>query len=113
MRFIALADVAVIPFRDNAVNEAAGPIKAAEYLACGKPVVATAVGDLPKLIEHGTTGLIARPDADGIAEGIRNLISSPDRLEVMGKNARKVAVERHDMWQHSRGLLPRLADLLE
>ncbi len=111
-RFLDLADAAIIPFKDDVVNQAAGPTKAAEYLACGKPVVATRVGDLPRLIEHGTTGLIADPNPEGIAQSIQQLISDPGCVEAMGKNSRRFAQRYLDMWIRSDELLNRFTRIV-
>jgi len=38
-------DVGIIPFRDTPLTRCVNPVKLYEYLACGKPVVATPYGD--------------------------------------------------------------------
>ena len=47
--YIALFDVAMIPFKISAITNAVDPVKLYEYFALGKPVVATSINELQKL----------------------------------------------------------------
>jgi glycosyltransferase involved in cell wall biosynthesis len=50
-----------------------------EGMAAGAPVVATAVGGVPAVVEHGVTGLLVDPlDPDQLAEAISSLLRDPD-----------------------------------
>ena len=61
-----------------------------EMVATGMPVISTRHCDIPALIEHGRTGLLAdERDIDGIAECLRWLIRNPDQWEAMTDSARK------------------------
>lgn len=52
------------------------PMAAIEAMAAGCPVVATAVGGTPEVVEHGNTGLLTSPrDADALAAAIFRLLS--------------------------------------
>jgi glycosyltransferase involved in cell wall biosynthesis len=58
-----------------------------EALASGRPVVATAVNGVPDLVEHGSTGLLARRgDVAGLAEAIGWLLDHPREAAAMGCN---------------------------
>lgn len=58
-------------------NEAFG-FAIAEGMAHAKPVVATRVGGIPEVIEHGTTGLLVeRGNHDALARAILRLIADP------------------------------------
>ena len=50
-----------------------------EGMAAGTPVVATAVGGVPAVVEHGVTGLLVDPlDPNQLAEAISSLLRDPD-----------------------------------
>jgi len=60
-----------------------------EAMAMSKPVVATAVGGVPEIIEHGATGLLVQPaDRDGLAAAIKTVIDNPLMAKNMGIAAR-------------------------
>jgi glycosyltransferase involved in cell wall biosynthesis len=59
--YVRRFDVAAAPY--HAIDDFYfSPLKLFEYLAIGRPVVASAIGQLCDVIEHGRTGLLATPD---------------------------------------------------
>lgn len=69
-----------------------------EALACGTPVVATAVGGIPEQIEDGITGyLVARGDAAQMATRIEQLLSDNDLRMRIGTQAFEDARRRFDL----------------
>jgi glycosyltransferase involved in cell wall biosynthesis len=69
----------------------------AESYASGKPVIASATGSLPYLIQPYQTGLLFEPQkADDLANKIRWLYTRPDQIESMGRTARKVVETKYD-----------------
>ncbi len=48
---------------------------ALEALVCGTPVVATNVGGLPEVVEHGINGIIVEPSTSALVDGIREMFS--------------------------------------
>jgi glycosyltransferase involved in cell wall biosynthesis len=61
----------------------------------GKPVVATMVGGLPEMVDHGRTGYLVPPrDANALAEAIVLLLQNKGMASQFGENGRrKVNVE--------------------
>jgi L-malate glycosyltransferase len=65
----------------------------AMQFAC--PSVATRVGGIPEVTEHGVTGvLVPFGDADALAQAVESLIHDPARRTAMGLAAQKMARER-------------------
>ena len=80
-RFYKAARVVVIPslWLENA------PLVAYEAMAHRRPVVASAVGGLPELIEDGHTGrLCTRKDANDLAQKLPDLLLDPELAHAMG-----------------------------
>lgn len=72
------------------------PTAPMEAMAAGRPVVATDVGGVSEVVDHGQTGLLVpRRDPDRLAEAILSLLDSPNRRAAMGTRGRQVVRERY------------------
>jgi glycosyltransferase involved in cell wall biosynthesis len=68
------------------------PMAVMEAMAAGLPVVATAVGGVPELVEHGVTGLLVPPgDAGAFAHALGALLSDALLRRRLGNAAREHA----------------------
>jgi len=83
---LSAADVFLLP----SAQESFG-LAALEAMACEVPVVASSVGGLPEVIEHGVTGFLHPPDdLDGMAASAVALLRDPD----LHQRVRQAAVAR-------------------
>ncbi len=57
-------DVGIMPLRDDAWSRGKCGYKLLQYMAVGKPVVASAVGANEEIISHGQTGYLVREEGD-------------------------------------------------
>jgi len=72
------------------------PLGLLEAMAVGLPVVATAVGGVPDVVEPGRTGaLVARGDRDGLTAELQRLATLPAEGHEAARNARRMVLERH------------------
>jgi len=65
------------------------PTVALEALACGRPVIATRVGDLPLVIEEGRTGLFFDGAVHGLRDAVGNLASLRNAQESCERAAKR------------------------
>jgi starch synthase len=70
-----------------------------EAMACGTAVVASAVGGIPEVVEHGATGLLVPYDDQrpgdfeaGLADALGELLADPARAAALGAAGRERAV---------------------
>jgi glycosyltransferase involved in cell wall biosynthesis len=104
IRTYRAADVLVLP---SVWQESYG-LPVAEAMACGVPVLASASGGVPELIEDGVTGrLVPRLDTQALAHALREMSADRARLPEMGAAAR-IRAERLLTWARSAERLERL-----
>ncbi|MCW2681594.1 MAG: glycosyltransferase [Frankiales bacterium] len=82
---LAAADVVVLP----SVWEARS-LTAQEALRAGRPLVATAVGGVPDLVQDGAV-LVPPRDADALASAVRRLLDHPAEAAALASRGREVA----------------------
>ncbi|HUX06500.1 MAG TPA: N-acetyl-alpha-D-glucosaminyl L-malate synthase BshA [Acidobacteriota bacterium] len=84
------ADVLLLP----SASESFGLV-ALEAMSCGVPVIASDVGGLPEVVEHGKNGyLFEVGDTGAMAEGAAEIMTDPEVHKRMSAAARSTAVER-------------------
>ena len=93
--YINASDLCVAPFiRKRNIKAGFSAIKLYEYLACGKPVVASDIDEVLKLLVESKSGICISPENPyRLANGVVNLLNDPKSRERMGINGRRYAVE--------------------
>ena len=94
--FVGMVDQGDLPVYYNAADVCVVPsyyesfgLTALESMACGTPVVASRVGGLPNVVQHGRTGYLQSwrcPEA--FADSLEMIVSSPSLQQSMGRAAR-------------------------
>ena len=102
---LAAVDVGV-----NCSHREGTPLSVLEYMAAGKPVVATRVGGMSDLIEDGVHGLLVPPgDPHALAGALRQILPDPAWRAAMGERGRVRQREEFDL----DVMVRRLEDLYE
>lgn len=96
---LAAADVGLYLMDDTLLNRTKCPVKLADMLNLGLPLVAENVGQVPEYVIHGRTGLL-RPSGDtaGLANDLIALLRDEQRRKILGAAARE-HVQTRFSWQ--------------
>jgi len=74
------------------------PLSVMEYMAAGKPVVATNVGGLPEMVEDGVNGLLVeKRDAKALADAILRLIADENLRERLGAAGKELQAKEFSL----------------
>ncbi len=85
---LAQADCAVMPMCDDLFNRCKSAVRVLDAAAAGVPSIVSAVGDLPNVVKHGRTGMIAETGPDW-GRGLHQMASAPETASQMGHAARQ------------------------
>jgi glycosyltransferase involved in cell wall biosynthesis len=101
-----LADVraCVIPRPINRYTDLARPIKLADYLSLGKPIVATSAAETVAYLRPTGAALLVDDHPAAIAEGLAAVLRDRDMADGLARAARALAVAAGNTW-HDRAAL--------
>jgi glycosyltransferase involved in cell wall biosynthesis len=78
-----------------------------EALACGLPIVASAIGGIPDIVKDGVNGLLVSPKNPGaLADAITYLLKNEDVRRKMGKKGREM-VKKYS-WEEIAGRMEKI-----
>mgnify|MGYP006278957241 FL=1 len=92
-QYVAGCDLCWLPMYNSGTNRGRWPSKLSDYMAVGRPTVATAVGDLAVLIPQYRIGLVTNDDPDDFATHTVELLVDKKRREEVGRTARRIGVD--------------------
>ena len=85
---LAGADVLVLPTVATPYARYTSPLKLFEYMAAGRPIVASDLPPLREVIDHGRTALLVAPgDPAALAGGVRSILDDSPAAERMARAA--------------------------
>jgi glycosyltransferase involved in cell wall biosynthesis len=87
------------------------PLALLEGMALGRPIVASAVGGIPEMLEDGVSGCLVPPgDAPALAAAIAALLRDPARRTRLGAGARERLVTRFSLEGFAAGMFAAFDD---
>jgi glycosyltransferase involved in cell wall biosynthesis len=93
--FINVADICVAPFIfERNRKTGVSPVKVFEYMACGKPVVASRIEGLEFIESEGAGWLIEPGDVKSLEEALLDLVMDGKKREDMGRKGLQIASKR-------------------
>ena len=94
--YINISDVCVVLKRK--MSSGYSPLKLYEYMACGKPVIATNTAGF-EILEQYNTGILVNPeDSQELASALVKLLQDKQLREQMGVNGRELVVREYS-WE--------------
>ena len=93
--FLKAADILVLPnLADSAISSRyTSPLKLFEYLAAGKPVVASDLPSLREILNSENSVLVSPGSPDDLAKGIKKLIANPGLSKMIAEKALATATD--------------------
>lgn len=87
--YFAMADAMLAPLTRDPFISLTLPAKITAYMAAGKPVIASADGEIARVIRESGCGYCAgAEDPEGLAQAVRKFLAEPDKAR-LGTNARE------------------------
>ncbi len=106
------SDIPCMTRIDSEYTNAGFPFKLGEFLAAGKPVIASRVSDVGSFLENRHSAMLVMPgDSSEIFEAAEYLLDNPEHAAVIGARGRDVAISFFDYRQQGETLLSFLKNI--
>lgn len=106
-RYLSEMDILVAPY-PHLSDFYFSPLKVYEYMASGKPIIASAIGQIKDILTDNVSALLITPgDTGELRQAILKLKDDRSLRERLGRTARELAFEKHT-WQNRLGQLDRI-----
>ncbi|MFZ2340219.1 MAG: glycosyltransferase family 4 protein [Bacteroidales bacterium] len=108
--FLHGAEVLALPRPDSRQAQGGFPTKLGEYLASGRPVCVTKVGEIPAYLQNNESAFLSEPgNIESYVDSLRIALTNRSLAKRVGENGRKVAETVFNMEIQAR----HIADLLK
>ena len=99
--YLLMSDIGLLVRVPSVISEVASPVKFAEYLAGGVPVIAYPnIGDTQKMIDQNQVGIVIDPKDDAVTEKqIASFLNQLDNHNIIAIRCRAAATN-HLSWEN-------------
>ena len=97
---LSLIVLGVYPLADDEWSKGKCGFKAIEFMSCGVPVVAAAVGVNREIIQDGVNGFLASTEQEWM-DKLGRLLADPDLRRRFGESGRRTVEERYSLRKHA------------
>ena len=109
--YLAACDILVSPHVANADGSRffGSPTKLFEYMAMGKPIVASDLEQIGQILKHREHAWLVPPgNVKLLAQGIKNVLNNPDLARLLAANARRHVCQHYTWKEHTRKICQKL-----
>ena len=117
-KYLAAADILLAPYKLESDFKDIGyynsPIKIFEYMAMGKAIITSNIGQILEVIEHNKTGLLIEPgNYKELANNIQLLLENKTLRGELGSNARNEFEKNYTWEKNARKIMSVFNEILE
>jgi N-acetyl-alpha-D-glucosaminyl L-malate synthase BshA len=92
VELLSISDLFLLPSQSESFG-----LSALEAMSCGVPVIASNIGGIPEVVNHGENGYVAEfGDVQRMAKYATDLFNHPKKYNLFSINARKSAIENFE-----------------
>ncbi|MFQ5821144.1 MAG: glycosyltransferase [Candidatus Heimdallarchaeota archaeon] len=103
--YLSAADIFLMPMENNIFEKSRLPLRLCDYMAAGRPIIASPVGEVNKIIKQYEIGIVPHQNSvDAFVECIEKLICDKKLAQTLGRRGKKAAMEVFS-WKKSAKLL--------
>ncbi len=113
--YIASSDICLCLYNsqtDHKIGFHFSPLKLFDYMSCAKPIIASAMGQIERVIRNGENGFLTDNSVDDIIKKILFLIDNKDEAEKVGKKAREDVLNYYNWERAAKQVLATLEKAL-
>ncbi|MEM7333739.1 MAG: glycosyltransferase [Chloroflexota bacterium] len=92
--YVSACDVGWLTLVNNGANQGRFPMKTFDFMAAGRPLLVTDLGDLRPFVEGSNIGVVAQDAPEEIAKVTIQLLADPLRQQKLGENGRDVVTSQ-------------------
>ncbi len=114
-KYMGACDILLSPHIKNPDGSAffGSPTKLFEYMAMGKPIIASDLDQIGDILEHKKTAYLIKPgNIRQLSNAIQVLLDDSKLREELGKNARVEALKKYTWEKHTEKLLEKLNEIM-
>ncbi len=108
--FLGVCSVLLLPQEDNNGNRGRLPNKFCDYIASGRPIVATDVGDVGRYIKEYDLGIVSPANPEAFSDTLASFIQKNEAWEDIGQRARNLSENEFNWGNLSKGFYKFLLD---
>jgi len=112
VRLFNTCDIGVYPLTDDEWSRGKCGFKAIQFMACGVPVVASAVGVNREIIQDGVNGFLASSEAEWV-DKIRRLLNDATLRRRMAEAGRRTVERSYSLHVHAPALASTLRNVVD
>ncbi len=112
--YLAACDILVSPHVPNPDGTPffGSPTKLFEYMAMGKPIIASNLNQISEILEDGYSAIMFNPgDIEGLTNSLYRVLNmSSDEKCILGRNARKEVIDKYTWKKHVERIIKQIED---